>query len=204
VQCPAEHPNNQKKGDLNKCNKDYNTMDLAWDAFSVRPRPLAMSYKARGLGLTTTHPPHCCHGRRLRSLTLVAVCRPSSLPTVWLALRKFLPQFNSNDGWRAAAAVNVEFNRVDCDTVLLGPYEAHPWLMKEGRLGEALEKAAQVEKARGDGNTPLAVHAQSTHPQSTDVEARYKHGRKLMRVGASRAVGSMNPNPHPISCIVCS
>ena len=73
-------------------------------------------------------------------------------------------------------SVNVEFNRVDCDRVNLGPYEARSTLMQEGRLGAALETASY--KA---GGSEGKYEQETVQAQSTDVEARYT-GRRLRRL----------------------
>ena len=31
--CPADHPNNKAKGADNKCGREYNALDISWDAF---------------------------------------------------------------------------------------------------------------------------------------------------------------------------
>jgi len=71
-------------------------------------------------------------------------------------------------------SVNVEFNRVDCDRVNLGPYEARSTLMQEGRLGAALETASH--KA-GGGKGKFKQENKSAQ----SVEARYT-GRRLRRL----------------------
>lgn len=76
-------------------------------------------------------------------------------------------------------SINVEFNRVDCDRVNLGPYEVPPLVMREGRLGAALEKASH-KAGGGKGN----FNQETVRAQSTDVEARYTGRRLLMHDGA--------------------